>query len=242
MRPLVLCYHAVSDTWPHQLSVSPEALEGQLSLLLRNGYRPVDAAGAVTGDGQAPPRHVRRRVHERPECAAGPRAARGAGDGLRLQRLRRRPAAARRPRARRRPAGPRRGAANDELGRAARSREAGHRRRVAHGVAPAPALAFRRRARRGARRFEAPPRGGAGAAVSVPRLPVRRLRRPRPLGCARGRLRGGLRTPRRSDRPRPVSTSSASASGTETARARSPSRPGLRCARRSRCASAGLWA
>lgn len=52
MRPLVLCYHAVSDTWPHQLSVSPEALEGQLSLLLRNGYRPVDAAGAVTGAGK----------------------------------------------------------------------------------------------------------------------------------------------------------------------------------------------
>lgn len=52
MRPLVLCYHAVSDTWPHQLSVSPEALEGQLSLLLRNGYRPVDAARAVTGEGK----------------------------------------------------------------------------------------------------------------------------------------------------------------------------------------------
>ena len=52
MRPLVLCYHAVSDTWPHQLSVSPEAFESQLSLLLRNGYRPVDAAGAVTGEGK----------------------------------------------------------------------------------------------------------------------------------------------------------------------------------------------
>lgn len=50
MRPLVLCYHAVSDTWPHQLSVAPEALEGQLGLLLRRGYRPVAAADATAAD------------------------------------------------------------------------------------------------------------------------------------------------------------------------------------------------
>jgi peptidoglycan/xylan/chitin deacetylase (PgdA/CDA1 family) len=49
MRPLVLCYHAVSDTWPHQLSVSPAAIEGQLELLLRRGYRPVAAAEATAG-------------------------------------------------------------------------------------------------------------------------------------------------------------------------------------------------
>jgi peptidoglycan/xylan/chitin deacetylase (PgdA/CDA1 family) len=52
VRPLVLCYHAVSDTWPNRLSVSPGAFESQLSLLLRNGYRPVDAATAVTGEGK----------------------------------------------------------------------------------------------------------------------------------------------------------------------------------------------
>jgi peptidoglycan/xylan/chitin deacetylase (PgdA/CDA1 family) len=52
MRPPVLCYHAVSATWPHQLAVTPEALESQLSLLLRRGYRPVDAAEAVTGEGK----------------------------------------------------------------------------------------------------------------------------------------------------------------------------------------------
>jgi peptidoglycan/xylan/chitin deacetylase (PgdA/CDA1 family) len=52
VRPLVLCYHAVSDTWPHRLSVSPEALEAQLKLLLRRGYRPVTAAEAVADDGK----------------------------------------------------------------------------------------------------------------------------------------------------------------------------------------------
>ena len=43
-RPLVLCYHAVSDTWRHLLSVSAEALEAQLRVLLGRGYRPVGAA------------------------------------------------------------------------------------------------------------------------------------------------------------------------------------------------------
>jgi peptidoglycan/xylan/chitin deacetylase (PgdA/CDA1 family) len=52
VRPLVLCYHAVSDTWPHQLSVTPEALEAQLQLLLRHGYRPVTVAEAVSGSGK----------------------------------------------------------------------------------------------------------------------------------------------------------------------------------------------
>ena len=51
-RPLVLCYHAVSDTWPHQLSVTAEALESQLRLLLGRGYRPVTAAEAVAGEGK----------------------------------------------------------------------------------------------------------------------------------------------------------------------------------------------
>lgn len=52
MRPLVLCYHAVSDTWPHQLSVTAEALESQLRLLLRRGYRPVTAAEVSGGEGK----------------------------------------------------------------------------------------------------------------------------------------------------------------------------------------------
>ena len=52
MRPLVLCYHAVSETWPHQLSVTAEALEAQLGLLLRRGYRPVAAAEALAGEGK----------------------------------------------------------------------------------------------------------------------------------------------------------------------------------------------
>ncbi len=52
MRPLVLCYHAVSDTWPHRLSVAPDALERQLRRLLSGGYRAVGMAQAVDGDGK----------------------------------------------------------------------------------------------------------------------------------------------------------------------------------------------
>ncbi len=52
MRPLVLCYHAVSDTWHHELSVPADVMEKQLRLLLRLGYRPVSAAEAVTGSGK----------------------------------------------------------------------------------------------------------------------------------------------------------------------------------------------
>ena len=46
-RPLVLCYHAVSATWEHQLSSSPDAIARQLRLLLR-WYRPVTAAEVLT--------------------------------------------------------------------------------------------------------------------------------------------------------------------------------------------------
>jgi len=38
-KPLVLCYHAVSPTWPAALSVTQDALERQLSSLVRRGYR-----------------------------------------------------------------------------------------------------------------------------------------------------------------------------------------------------------
>jgi peptidoglycan/xylan/chitin deacetylase (PgdA/CDA1 family) len=36
---LVLCYHAVSETWPAGLSVEPQLLRRQLVSLLRRGYR-----------------------------------------------------------------------------------------------------------------------------------------------------------------------------------------------------------
>ncbi len=52
MRPLVLCYHAVSESWNHLLSVSPATLEAQLGLLMRHGYRPVGAAEAAAGSGK----------------------------------------------------------------------------------------------------------------------------------------------------------------------------------------------
>jgi peptidoglycan/xylan/chitin deacetylase (PgdA/CDA1 family) len=36
---LVLCYHAVSPSWPAELSVTPDALERQLAVLAHRGYR-----------------------------------------------------------------------------------------------------------------------------------------------------------------------------------------------------------
>jgi peptidoglycan/xylan/chitin deacetylase (PgdA/CDA1 family) len=44
---LALCYHAVSETWPAALSVTPERLRGQLALLLDRGYAPVTFSRAV---------------------------------------------------------------------------------------------------------------------------------------------------------------------------------------------------
>jgi peptidoglycan/xylan/chitin deacetylase (PgdA/CDA1 family) len=44
---LVLCYHAVSPTWPAALSVSPTALRSQLSKLVRRGYRGATFSQAV---------------------------------------------------------------------------------------------------------------------------------------------------------------------------------------------------
>jgi peptidoglycan/xylan/chitin deacetylase (PgdA/CDA1 family) len=38
---LILCYHAVSDTWPADLSVTPAAFEGQIRARLERGYRGV---------------------------------------------------------------------------------------------------------------------------------------------------------------------------------------------------------
>ena len=122
MKPLSLCYHAVSETWNHELSVSPEAFEEQLQLLLRRGYRPVGAAEAAAGDRQAPPRHLRRRVHECPQRAAGARAHRCQGDRVRVHGLRRRRPAARFARAAGRARRAARGARDDDVGRAPRAR------------------------------------------------------------------------------------------------------------------------
>jgi peptidoglycan/xylan/chitin deacetylase (PgdA/CDA1 family) len=48
---LVLSYHAVSETWPAALSVTPERFESQLRSLVRSGY-----AGATFSDAIARPR------------------------------------------------------------------------------------------------------------------------------------------------------------------------------------------
>jgi peptidoglycan/xylan/chitin deacetylase (PgdA/CDA1 family) len=52
VRPLVLCYHAVTDSWPHLLAVTPHAFERQLRSIGLRGYRPVTAADAVRGRGR----------------------------------------------------------------------------------------------------------------------------------------------------------------------------------------------
>jgi peptidoglycan/xylan/chitin deacetylase (PgdA/CDA1 family) len=44
---LVLCYHAVSPTWPAALSVTPDALDRQLAELVRRGYRGARFTDAV---------------------------------------------------------------------------------------------------------------------------------------------------------------------------------------------------
>lgn len=44
---LVLCYHAVSPTWTATLSVTPDALERQLALLVRRGWRSATFTQAV---------------------------------------------------------------------------------------------------------------------------------------------------------------------------------------------------
>jgi peptidoglycan/xylan/chitin deacetylase (PgdA/CDA1 family) len=51
-EPVVLAYHAVSARWEHRLAVSAQALERQVRLLLRLGYRAVPAADVVPGRGR----------------------------------------------------------------------------------------------------------------------------------------------------------------------------------------------
>ncbi len=52
MTPLVLCYHAISDTWPDELAVRPADFERQLRSLLARRRRPASARETVTGRGR----------------------------------------------------------------------------------------------------------------------------------------------------------------------------------------------
>jgi peptidoglycan/xylan/chitin deacetylase (PgdA/CDA1 family) len=49
---LVLAYHAVSADWPSDLAVPPDALERQLSYLVRRGYRGVTFREAARGEAR----------------------------------------------------------------------------------------------------------------------------------------------------------------------------------------------
>jgi peptidoglycan/xylan/chitin deacetylase (PgdA/CDA1 family) len=50
--PLVLCYHAVSETWEHDLSISPAAFERQLRSLLWRRFRGVSAGDLFGSEGR----------------------------------------------------------------------------------------------------------------------------------------------------------------------------------------------
>jgi peptidoglycan/xylan/chitin deacetylase (PgdA/CDA1 family) len=52
LRPLVLCYHAASATWPYRLSLPPATIERQVRRLLRRGYRAVRADDVIRGRGR----------------------------------------------------------------------------------------------------------------------------------------------------------------------------------------------
>jgi peptidoglycan/xylan/chitin deacetylase (PgdA/CDA1 family) len=45
---LVLCYHAISESWPATMAVTPEAFEYQLEVLIRRGYRGATFLDAVS--------------------------------------------------------------------------------------------------------------------------------------------------------------------------------------------------
>ena len=48
-RALVLCYHAVSETWPDALAIPPDVLVAQMRKLLGRGLVPGTAADALAG-------------------------------------------------------------------------------------------------------------------------------------------------------------------------------------------------
>jgi peptidoglycan/xylan/chitin deacetylase (PgdA/CDA1 family) len=51
---LVLAYHALSDTWPAQTTVSPTAMKAQLQALMKRGYRGTTFTSGVTDTGDGP--------------------------------------------------------------------------------------------------------------------------------------------------------------------------------------------
>jgi peptidoglycan/xylan/chitin deacetylase (PgdA/CDA1 family) len=48
-RPLVLCYHAVSEEWAHRLAIRPQVFERQLRSLLLRRFRPASAEDVAAG-------------------------------------------------------------------------------------------------------------------------------------------------------------------------------------------------
>jgi peptidoglycan/xylan/chitin deacetylase (PgdA/CDA1 family) len=50
---LVLCYHAVSPSWPAALSVTPQAFERQVECLSRRGYKGARLTDALNGNAES---------------------------------------------------------------------------------------------------------------------------------------------------------------------------------------------
>ena len=164
---LVLCYHAVSLSWPAALSVTPEALDAQLGTLAQRGYRgmrftdavlePVDGhVVAVTFDDNY------RSVLELAKPILAPRVP---GHALRPDRLR--PTRTADALARHRQlAGdpPRAGDGEPRVGRAARAGRCRVGDRLAHLLASAPPGDRRRGPRARAARLEGAHRAELGCA------------------------------------------------------------------------------
>jgi peptidoglycan/xylan/chitin deacetylase (PgdA/CDA1 family) len=51
-RPLVLCYHAISEEWGHRLAIRPHVFERQLRSLLLRRFRPASAEAVAAGRGR----------------------------------------------------------------------------------------------------------------------------------------------------------------------------------------------
>jgi peptidoglycan/xylan/chitin deacetylase (PgdA/CDA1 family) len=51
-RPLTVCYHAASETWPHPLSLNKALIERHVTTFMRRGFRPVRAEDIVEGRGR----------------------------------------------------------------------------------------------------------------------------------------------------------------------------------------------
>ena len=52
LRPLVLCYHAISDEWEHTLAIRTDVFERQLRSLLLRRFRPATAEAVAAGHGR----------------------------------------------------------------------------------------------------------------------------------------------------------------------------------------------